>query len=125
MDMCNHLKNQPSYKIEGGLCMDCEKYNCYDCMDFSYNLHIFSKYGKTHLSKIKYKTNYKFTSLDELNKLKDDDMLAVCYNCVEKINHPNIINKISYWCCGKYALFLVNSLIYCTKIITLYLTIIK
>ena len=100
MDLCNHLNNQPTYKIEGGLCMSCEKYNCYKCIDFDYYNHIFSKYSKNMINSLKNKTKYKFTSIEQLNKYKQDEMIAVCYNCVENINHPSIYKKLLYSCIG-------------------------
>ena len=30
-----------------------------------------------------------------------DGMISVCFNCVEKINHPTIPEKISFWLCKK------------------------
>ncbi len=101
MNKCQHLKYPPTYKIEGGLCMNCEKYNCNKCLDNTYYHHIFGKYGKRKLFYIQNNTKYMYPISDEIKKYKDDDMLGLCFDCVEKINHPSIKNKLKFWVCGK------------------------
>jgi hypothetical protein len=100
MNCCIHLNQAPTYKIEGGLCMSCEKYNCYKCLDHNYNKHIFGKYGKRQLFYIHNNLRYTHPSSEQIKKYKDDDMLSLCFDCVEKINHPSLKNKFKFWICG-------------------------
>jgi len=101
MNECNHLKEQPTYKIEGGLCMNCNRFICYKCLDFTYYHHIFSSFGKRKIFICNEKIRKKTFENEKIKKLNEDEMIAVCFNCVEKINHPTISEKISFWLCKK------------------------
>ena len=101
MNECNHLKHEPTYKIEGGLCMNCNKFICYNCLDLTYYHHIFNKYGKKKLFICKEEFRKESYGNDKIKKLLEDDMIAVCFNCVEKLNHPTILNRILFTLCNK------------------------
>lgn len=91
--LCIHLKNKPTYKIEGGLCIKCENYYCLKCLDSEYYNHIFSKYGKRQLFYLRNKRG------ENIQQYKENDMLALCYNCVETLNHPSTFSFIKFLCC--------------------------
>ena len=96
MNKCQHLNSIPTYKIEGGFCINCEKYTCYNCTDFAYKLHLFSTYGKDKIAILNRRCHLETIGHMMFDKLKQDEMAAVCYDCVEKLNHPGIK---AYLCC--------------------------
>jgi hypothetical protein len=102
---CSHLKLPPTYKIEGGLCMKCENYYCNRCLDSNYYQHIFSKVGKKELFKMNQnkinKNNYSFKHLtpDLVERLKNENMIEVCFDCVENLNHPSLIISLKAFIC--------------------------
>ena len=79
--------------------MKCEHYKCLKCLDFNYYKHVYGKYGKRQLFYITNNRKYNYPNTDEIKKYKQEDMLSVCFDCVEKIYHPSLINKLKFWIC--------------------------
>ncbi len=101
MSLCQHLKNPPTYKIEGGLCMNCNNFKCIECLNFNYKSFVYGK-NKNYISRkifiIENNPLYRCPNeYSNIKKYKDDDMLAICFNCIEKINNPSIIDKLKFF----------------------------
>ena len=103
---CNHLKTMPTYKIEGGCCMKCatgtfgENYCCLSCLDQNYNKHILHPIGKKYRYELENKKIYKKISNEKIVEYREKEMLSICYDCVEKLNHPSIGIIFKHHLCG-------------------------
>ena len=94
---CLHMQAKPTCISEGGLCMNCEKYVCYRCIDSKYLDHVTSTIGQHMLSKLEIKKHYGSISESIIDTYASQDMLVVCWSCVEELNHPSCWNSSKYY----------------------------
>jgi hypothetical protein len=104
MNLCDINNDNINNSLEeGDFCISCNNYKCYDSLNFNYNSCIYGQYGKTKLFYIetnlvhKFPDNYKgvIKSYKEL-----DNIFSICYDCIERINHPTLFEKIKFWLYG-------------------------
>ncbi len=111
MTLCNGSSTSTSTPVrcemeESGLCINCNHYKSYECLNINYHSSIYGDYGKTKLYYIENDLNYRFSgNYSYIVKIyKELDMLGICFECIESINHPSLFEKLKFWLYGFYYL---------------------